>query len=426
QLALGRHAVGAGAFRAHRGPEGRRRARPAQPRHLSRVPQDLPRHRRCRRAALGRPRQLGSGRRARRARHARIRARDRRRLVLLPGRAQRRPAAARLRRRRAGRRARRHPVDVPVPDGRRPDGARLRLREPRRQAGRRRRRRPLRRGDERRGDALVRRELGRRGLRRRRQRLGPRHAVPRRGGLRHGRALPHAGRADPHRPRVRARYAQGPAALLGRLHVLRRPMRWLVRGIAVVAVLAATLAGGLWWLLHSEAAWRWALERVQSSSGGALRIEGERGTPARELRFDRLVYAAPGFRVEVRGVVLRGAGLSGAATGRIAVDSLHVDAIEVTLSDQPGQAPKRAAPPRLALPLGVSVARADVAEVTVRRPGSELAFRRLAFAYEGGPMRHRVDGLTVETPWGSAALHAEVRAAEPFAFSGAGALARAD
>ncbi|HZR68985.1 MAG TPA: translocation/assembly module TamB domain-containing protein [Burkholderiales bacterium] len=203
-------------------------------------------------------------------------------------------------------------------------------------------------------------------------------------------------------------------------------MRWLVRGIAVVAVLAATLAGGLWWLLHSEAAWRWALERVQSSSGGALRIEGERGTPARELRFDRLVYAAPGFRVEVRGVVLRGAGLSGAATGRIAVDSLHVDAIEVTLSDQPGQAPKRAAPPRLALPLGVSVARADVAEVTVRRPGSELAFRRLAFAYEGGPMRHRVDGLTVETPWGSAALHAEVGAAEPFAFSGAGALARAD
>ncbi|HEY6865390.1 MAG TPA: hypothetical protein VI319_15970, partial [Burkholderiales bacterium] len=93
-------------------------------------------------------------------------------------------------------------------------------------------------------------------------------------------------------------------------------MRWVLRGIAVAAVVAAVLAGAVSWLLHSETAWRWALERAQSSSGGALRIEGERGTPARELRFDRLVYAGPGFRVEVRGVVLRGARLSGAAAGR--------------------------------------------------------------------------------------------------------------
>ncbi|HEY6865381.1 MAG TPA: translocation/assembly module TamB domain-containing protein, partial [Burkholderiales bacterium] len=102
------------------------------------------------------------------------------------------------------------------------------------------------------------------------------------------------------------------------------------------------------------------------------------------------------------------------------------DAIEVALTDEPGQVPKQSSPPRLALPLGVRLERADVAEITIRRPGSDLALRRLVFAYEGGPAGHRVDGLTVETPWGDAALHAEIGAAEPFVVSGAGALARAD
>jgi translocation and assembly module TamB len=203
-------------------------------------------------------------------------------------------------------------------------------------------------------------------------------------------------------------------------------MKVLARAMVVIAVLALLIAGAASWLLHSETAWRWLSDRAQTASGGALRIEGERGTPARELLFDRLTYAGPAFRVELRGVRLRGAGLSGMAAGRITIESLRVDSIAVTLTAAQEQAPKGAAPARLGLPLGVRVERAEVAQVTVGMPATELTFRRLAFAYEGGPARHRVDGLTVETPWGDAALHGEVAASAPFAVSGAGAFVRPD
>jgi translocation and assembly module TamB len=203
-------------------------------------------------------------------------------------------------------------------------------------------------------------------------------------------------------------------------------MKWLARTIVAVAVLASALVAGLSWFLHSEAAWRWVFDRVESSSAGAVHIDGARGTPARELFFDRITYDGPGFRAELRGVALRGTGLTGIAAGRVTVDALRVDSIAVTLASREAQAPAKTPPLRLGLPLGVRVERAEVAEITIRTPESDLALRRLAFSYEGGPARHRVDGLTVETPWGAAALHAEVAASEPFALSGAGAFVRAD
>jgi translocation and assembly module TamB len=203
-------------------------------------------------------------------------------------------------------------------------------------------------------------------------------------------------------------------------------MKWLARGLLLIAALALVLAGAWSWFLHSESAWRWVFERAQTASGGALRIDGAHGTPARELSLERLTYAGPGLRVELRGVRLRGAALSGAAAGRIAVESLRVDSIAVALTPADERAPKTSAPARFGLPLGIRVEHAEVAQVTVRTPATELTFRRLAFAYEGGPARHRIDGLTVETPWGDAALHGELAAGPPYAVSGAGAFVRTD
>jgi translocation and assembly module TamB len=199
--------------------------------------------------------------------------------------------------------------------------------------------------------------------------------------------------------------------------------RLLLAALALAIVFGVALAGGAVWLLYTERGTAWVLDQAHARSAGKLMVEGAQGVLGKELFVERLVYEDAPLRLEVRGLRTR-VDLSSAFFATLALEVLRADSL--TLALPPGDGKTPTPPERLALPIGLRVDAAFIHELTVARGDDRYALRDLAFAYEGGARRHRIEYLHTESPWGRIALNGEIANTPPYALTAAASLLRPD
>ena len=138
---------------------------------------------------------------------------------------------------------------------------------------------------------------------------------------------------------------------------------------AALALLLAALAGGLLWLVGSEAGLRWAAERAESASAGRLRIERPRGTLASGVFADRVAFAGEGVKLTAERFGAR-LGLLGLLSASVSVEPLSIDRLSLLLEpgdDQPAQAPSQ--------PFRLKISAATIGRVELARGEERWALR---------------------------------------------------
>src|SRR5205085_1908357 len=145
--------------------------------------------------------------------------------------------------------------------------------------------------------------------------------------LRRRRALSHAHRANPRRSCLRRAHERLAAAFLRGVRLLRARCV-LLGSAAVLAALVASALLALVWLFATEPGLRWALARAVQASGGALEIEGARGTLASVVTMERVRFVSPGTRIEARAVGGH-AHLAAALGGRLVIEPLTIGALDI-------------------------------------------------------------------------------------------------
>ncbi len=203
-----------------------------------------------------------------------------------------------------------------------------------------------------------------------------------------------------------------------------KALRLTVLAVEAALLLAAlALGAAAWWLFATEEGLAWVAARLPSLAGGRVVLEQASGTLMRGFEVGRLVYEQPGLRIEVNGIHAKSNPLALAA-GRVSLSELRARAVEVRLSG-PDKPP--ALPERLALPLPVSVGEAVIDELQIDNKGQRFGFRDIhVSAYGGGPLTHRVDFLSAQSPWGALALTGSIGTAQPYPVRAAVAFSRPD
>jgi translocation and assembly module TamB len=145
-------------------------------------------------------------------------------------------------------------------------------------------------------------------------------------------------------------------------------MRWYfaVLGLVLVALLAA--AGGIGWLVGTEAGLHWAAAKVRE-----LEVEGLQGKLAGEISAEKLSYEGNGFRVKAQQLSLR-PHLAALLGGRLTIEPLRAATIEIDLQEKE-EKERLPGPPRLPLRLHIAHAQADLVEV--RRGEARYAIREV-------------------------------------------------
>jgi len=142
-----------------------------------------------------------------------------------------------------------------------------------------------------------------------------------------------------------------------------------------LAALLASVVLALVWLFATESGLRWALAHAVQASGGALELEGARGTLASVVTIDRVRFASQGTRVEAR--ELGGhAHLAAALGGRLVVEPLTLGALELEV--QPAGAPPASLP---ALPFGLRLGQVNIERLQFRRGDVAIMLRKLRFEH---------------------------------------------
>lgn len=180
-----------------------------------------------------------------------------------------------------------------------------------------------------------------------------------------------------------------------------RRLFWLIPLLALPAAGAAA-----WWLLASEAGLAWAWARTTAALDGRLGAERVSGRLLGPLRAEGLRLEQDGVRLDIDTLALdwRPGWL---LTGRVAVHDLAAQGIRLAMSTT-GQA--GAAPPALpALPLGVSVERAVLRDLSLQRPGSPpLRADEVRFDGRWRGTRLLLAPLIMRGPWGELSLEGRV------------------
>ena len=180
--------------------------------------------------------------------------------------------------------------------------------------------------------------------------------------------------------------------------------------VAVIAV----AAGAAWWLVSRDAALEWLVAEAVRRSGGALAVDGVRGTLFGPITVRRLAYETSGLLVVLEDMTVD-ASPREMARGRLTVRSL--EARTLRFESKPSPDPVRA-PDSLALPLPVSIARAAIQEADLQ--GYKV--RGLTFGYEGGADQQSVRALSAVSDDGHVEIDLRVGAHAPFELAGAVAL----
>lgn len=189
--------------------------------------------------------------------------------------------------------------------------------------------------------------------------------------------------------------------------------RYGLRALAVLAVLGGLLAGGLAWVASSETAFAWALARLETVSGGRVKVTGVHGTLFGPIAIDRIDYADESVQVRAGNVQLTW--FPWALLGdRLAIGTLSAQQVSLHILPSEGE---MSIPASIALPLRVSVDRAAVAGMEIVSGESRLALRDISLGYEGDSRAHRVRSLRVASDWGALEADGEIAGRDPFALS---------
>lgn len=153
-------------------------------------------------------------------------------------------------------------------------------------------------------------------------------------------------------------------------------MRWIGWTAAFAAALVLALAAAAAWLLGTESGLRWAVARAQDAAGGALAVEGVRGTLAGTARFERLAYVAQDYSFEVR-QVSAAADLVAALGGQVVIEPLRAASLKIALAEPRAGASGGAPSPAPVLPLGVRLGDVAIERLEVQRGATRHVLREV-------------------------------------------------
>lgn len=206
----------------------------------------------------------------------------------------------------------------------------------------------------------------------------------------------------------------------------RRRVRVTHVSLAAAVIVVLAVAGSIAFVL-SPAGLPFVIARVIQQTGGHLSVEGPSGSLAGTMHFRGLAWRGPDTTVTASEVVVEWSPMA-LFSSRLAIDGLGARAVSISVRPSAGAT---APPASLALPIGVAIKHAAVAELTWQAGPRGGKITGLAFAYAGDATQHRVDGLRLVSDLGTLAGDATLGAVAPFpvagsvAITGDGALAGA-
>jgi translocation and assembly module TamB len=190
--------------------------------------------------------------------------------------------------------------------------------------------------------------------------------------------------------------------------------RYWLRALVVLAVLAGLLAGGLAWLASSETAFAWALARLQTMSGGRLKVEGVHGALFGPIAVDSVAYADESVQLRASDVRLTWFPWA-LLEDHLAIGTASAGQVSLRLLPSEGTASVPATIPAIvAPPFRVSVDRASIPALEIARGESKLRLRDITLGYEGDRQAQRVPNLHVASEWGTLEASGELGSAAPF------------
>ncbi|HEX3633748.1 MAG TPA: translocation/assembly module TamB domain-containing protein, partial [Casimicrobiaceae bacterium] len=190
----------------------------------------------------------------------------------------------------------------------------------------------------------------------------------------------------------------------------------------IAALLVVAIIGGALWLATSDAGLRWATGEATARSGGRLTIEGATGSLGGTVRIVRLRYEDEDLSLVADDVAFTWSPRA-LLSRTVLVDALS--AVTVALEFKPSAGPS-APPASLVLPWPIDVRRADIAALTVASGPNRWRVTQLGFHYSGAIDRHALDGLALDSEWGSVRGRLAIGATPPFAAEGRIAFAGSD
>jgi translocation and assembly module TamB len=196
--------------------------------------------------------------------------------------------------------------------------------------------------------------------------------------------------------------------------------RYWLRALLALVVLAGLLAGSVAWLASSETAFAWALARLQTMSGGRLKVEGVHGALFGPIAIDSVEYADDSLQVRANDVRVTWFPWA-LLEDHLAIGTAQAGLISLRLLPSEGAA---FAPESIALPLRVSVDRGSVAALEIARGDSHLLLRDISLAYEGDRHAHRVRALRAVSDWGTLEVSGELGGGAPFPVAAQAAVRR--
>ena len=159
---------------------------------------------------------------------------------------------------------------------------------------------------------------------------------------------------------------------------MRPVLKWSLRSVAAIVVLAVLLAISVVTILNTEQGTRWALQRIDAALGGKLVLTGVTGTLWRGLELSSLQYRDQDRDIDAETVAVR-VDWAGVVAGQLSLRELRAATLRVRSHGQ-------AAPDEAGLTLSMTPLRVDIAI-------ANGAIGEFTFASRGEP--RQFEGITI-------------------------------
>jgi translocation and assembly module TamB len=182
------------------------------------------------------------------------------------------------------------------------------------------------------------------------------------------------------------------------------------RALWIAMALMAGAAALLLWLGGREATLTWIAGRLSAASGGALAIEGAKGSLYGPMTFDRIVYRGDDFQVSAEQITLRWRPLA-LARLKLQMEALSIRMVKVAAVAR--QAPP-SLPASLTLPLAVALERLALERIEIQRGAETLVVTSVSASIASDGKRHRWRLMEAFTPWARVSGEGRLEGAAPF------------
>ena len=192
-----------------------------------------------------------------------------------------------------------------------------------------------------------------------------------------------------------------------------------IRRSLAVALLAATAVGlalivAALWLLTSDNALRWVAGELTSRSEGRLVLDGVTGSLGSAMHISHLRYSDPDLTLTADDLSIDWSPRA-LLSKTVIINGLSAARIEVTAKPGGGAS---ALPASLAIAWSIDIGRADIGTIDIVSGPNRWRISQVAFRYSGGPDRHELRDLALDSPWGSLRGTLGVASSRPFAVDG--------